>query len=60
MQNNTYNPDLTPGDLAIRRKQRPMPSEAELKARHSFPSPDNNRHIDAFMKTATKGQFAQH
>ena len=53
MRNNQYDPDLTPGDLAIRRKQRPMPSEAELKARHSFPTPDQNRHIDAFMKKVT-------
>lgn len=54
MRNSQYNADLTPGDLAIRRKQRPMPSEAELKARHSFPSPDNNRHIDAFMKKSIR------
>jgi hypothetical protein len=51
MRSNQYDANLTPSDLKIGRRQRPMPSEAELKARHSFPGPDNNRHIDAFIKT---------
>ncbi|MEL4017000.1 DUF2737 family protein [Dryocola clanedunensis] len=50
MHNGQYNADLTPGDLKIERRQRPMPSEKELKARHSFPGPDDNRHIDKFIK----------
>ncbi len=55
MRNGIYNPDLTPGDIIARPKfrQQNMPSEAELKGRHSFPSPDLNRHIDRFIK-ATK------
>jgi hypothetical protein len=53
MFNGQYNADLTPGDLVARRRDKPMPSEAELKARNSFPSPDENRHIDKFIK-ATK------
>ena len=59
MRNNQYNADITPGDLAIRRRQRPITDE-EIEGKNSFPPPDQNRHIDAFMKTATKGQFAQH
>ncbi|MRT14958.1 DUF2737 family protein [Enterobacteriaceae bacterium RIT711] len=54
MRSNSYSPDLTPGDLKIDRRQRPMPSKAELKARHSFPPPDQNRHIDAFMKKSIR------
>lgn len=53
MRTNQYDPDITPGDLKIDRRQHPMPSKAELKARHSFPPPDQNRHIDAFMKKIT-------
>jgi hypothetical protein len=52
MRNGIYNPDLTPGDIIARPKfkQSQMPSEKELKARHSFPGPDDNRHIDKFIK----------
>ncbi|MEL4016991.1 DUF2737 family protein [Dryocola clanedunensis] len=52
MRNGIYNPDLTPGDIIARPKfkQSQMPSEKELKARHSFPCPDSNRHIDKFIK----------
>ncbi|MCT4710308.1 DUF2737 family protein [Enterobacteriaceae bacterium H11S18] len=50
MHNGQYNADLTPGDLVARRRQKPMPSEKEFKARHSFPGPDDNRHIDKFIK----------
>jgi hypothetical protein len=50
MRSNQYNPDLTPGDLRIERRQRPITDE-EIKGKSSFPGPDNNRHIDAFIKT---------
>jgi hypothetical protein len=53
MRGNQYDANLTPGDLVAGRRDKPMPSEAELKARNSFPSPDENRHIDKFIK-ATK------
>jgi hypothetical protein len=53
MRSNQYDANLTPGDLVARRRDEPMPSEAELKARKSFPPPDQNRHIDKFIK-ATK------
>jgi hypothetical protein len=53
MRTNQYDANLTPGDLVARRREKPMPSAAELRARNSFPSPDQNRHIDKFIK-ATK------
>ncbi|NIY47318.1 DUF2737 family protein [Cedecea colo] len=48
-ENNNY------GTVVVGGKKLPsdMPTEAELKARHSFPSPNDNRHIDKFIK-ATK------
>lgn len=52
MRTNQYDPDITPGDLKIDRRQRPMPPRSELMKRCSFPHPDNNRHIDAFIKAA--------
>lgn len=52
MRNNQYDADITPGDLAIRRRQRPITDE-EIEGKNSFPPPDQNRYIDAFMKKIT-------
>lgn len=53
MRTNQYDPDITPGDLAIRRRQRPITDE-EIAGKDSFSPPDQNLHIDAFMKTVIR------
>ncbi|TDX14594.1 uncharacterized protein DUF2737 [Buttiauxella sp. BIGb0552] len=49
MRSNQYDPDITPGDLAIRRRQRPMPSRNELMKRCSFPSVNDNRFLNRIL-----------
>lgn len=41
-----------PGDALARAKHsnKPMPDREALLAKNSFPGPDNNRFIDAFMR----------
>ena len=52
--NGQYNPDISPGDLVIRRRFKPMPDREELLKRHSFPGPDDNRYISLMIKGARK------
>ncbi|MFP2504589.1 DUF2737 family protein [Buttiauxella gaviniae] len=50
MRSNQYDPDITPGDLKIERRQRPMPSRNELMKRCSFPSVNENRFLNRLLQ----------
>lgn len=54
MRTNQYDPDITLGDLAIRRRQRPMPSRNELMKRCSFPSVNENRFLNRLLQGSGK------
>lgn len=54
MRSNQYDPDITPGDLKIERRQRPMPSRNELMKRCSFPSVNENRFLNRLLQGSGK------
>ncbi len=54
MMNNTFNPDITPGDIVARQRIRPMPPRDELLKRKSFGSVNDNRYLDIFLKGVRK------
>lgn len=54
MMNHTYNPDITPGDLTVRQRVKPMPSRQELIKRCSFPSVNDNKFLTAWLNQRAK------
>jgi hypothetical protein len=47
-----YDASVTPGDLIVRTKfkQSPMPTKAELLARCSFPSVNQNKYLSRMIR----------
>ncbi|WP_336707612.1 MULTISPECIES: DUF2737 family protein [unclassified Cedecea] len=53
MFSHQFNPDITPGDIVARPKfkQSPMPTKAELLARCSFPSVNQNKYLTRMIRS---------
>lgn len=57
MRSHTYDPDITPGDLIIRHRTKPMPDRKELLQRDSFSNSTrlaNNRYLNQMLKVKCK------
>lgn len=57
MRSHTYDPDITPGDLIIRHRIKPMPSRDELLLRDSFSNSTrlaNNKYLNQMLKVKCK------
>lgn len=52
MLSHQFNTEVNPGDASANTKfkQAPELTKKQLLKRNSFPHPDQNRHIDAFIK----------
>ncbi|NWC63697.1 DUF2737 family protein [Cedecea sp. P7760] len=52
MFSHQFNPDVTPGDASARHKscKAPMPTKAELLARCSFPSVNQNKYLNRMIR----------
>lgn len=49
-----YDPTIFPDDLSIRHRMDKMPTKEELAGRNSFPSVNDNKYLDAILKSKKK------
>ena len=49
-----YDPTIFPDDLSIRHRMDKVPTKEELAGRNSFPSVNENKHLDAILKSKKK------
>ena len=57
MRTNSYDPDITPGDLIVRHRIKPMPPRDELIGRDSFSNATrlaNNKYLNQMLKVKCK------
>lgn len=49
-----YDPRIFPDDLSIRHRMDKVPTKEELAGRKSFPSVNDNKYLDALLKSKKK------
>ncbi|MDD1909121.1 DUF2737 family protein [Klebsiella pneumoniae] len=49
-----YDPTIFPDDLSIRHRMDNVPTKEELAGRDSFPSVNDNKYLDAILKSMKK------
>ncbi|MFI4031754.1 DUF2737 family protein [Klebsiella quasipneumoniae] len=49
-----YDPTIFPDDLSIRHRMDKVPTKEELAGRNSFPSVNENKYLDAILKSKKK------
>ncbi|HHS9775877.1 TPA: DUF2737 family protein [Raoultella ornithinolytica] len=49
-----YDPSIFPDDLSIRHRMDKVPTKEELKGRNSFKSVNDNKYLDALLKSKKK------
>lgn len=49
-----YGPTIFPDDLSIRHRMDKVPTKEELAGRNSFPSVNDNKYLDAILKSKKK------
>lgn len=49
-----YDPSIFPDDLSIRHRMDKVPTKEELAGRKSFPSVNDNKYLDALLKSKKK------
>lgn len=49
-----YDPTIFPDDLSIRHRMDKAPTKEELAGRNSFPSVNDNKYLDAILKSKKK------
>lgn len=49
-----YDPTIFPDDLSIRHRMDKVPTKEELVGRNSFPSVNDNKYLDAILKSKKK------
>lgn len=49
-----YDPTIFPDDLSIRHRMDKVPTKEELAGRDSFPSVNDNKYLDAILKSKNK------
>lgn len=49
-----YDPTIFPDDLSIRHRLDKVPTKEELAGRNSFPSVNDNKYLDAILKSKKK------
>ncbi|EIX9440370.1 DUF2737 family protein [Klebsiella pneumoniae] len=49
-----YDPTIFPDDLSIRHRMDKVPTKEELAGRDSFPSVNENKYLDAILKSMKK------
>lgn len=49
-----YDPTIFPDDLSIRHRMDKEPTKEELAGRDSFPSVNDNKYLDAILKSKKK------
>ncbi|EPY6812517.1 DUF2737 family protein [Klebsiella quasipneumoniae] len=49
-----YDPTIFPDDLSIRHRMDKVPTKEELAGRKSFPSVNENKYLDAILKSKKK------
>ncbi|EFO0320377.1 DUF2737 family protein [Escherichia albertii] len=55
MRGLAYNPGILPAEMIIRQRVKPMPSrEEELLKRNSFPSVNQNKYLNAMLRSGKK------
>ncbi|HBQ3996094.1 TPA: DUF2737 family protein [Klebsiella pneumoniae] len=50
----SYDPTIFPDDLSVRRRLDKVPTKEELAGRDSFPSVNDNKYLDAILKSKKK------
>lgn len=50
----SYDPSIFPDDLSIRHRMDKVPTREELAGRNSFPSVNDNKYLDAILKSKKK------
>ncbi|MCZ5798817.1 DUF2737 family protein [Escherichia coli] len=51
MRGLAYNPGILPAEMIIRQRVKPMPSREELLKRNSFPSVNQNKYLNAMLRS---------
>lgn len=54
MLGRNYDPTIFPDDLSIRHRMDKVPTKEELAGRNSFPSVNDNKYLDAILKSKKK------
>ncbi|EAB6862349.1 TPA: DUF2737 family protein [Escherichia coli] len=54
MRGLAYNPGILPAEMIIRQRVKPMSSREELLKRNSFPSVNQNKYLNAMLRSGKK------
>ncbi|EKP2480713.1 DUF2737 family protein [Escherichia coli] len=54
MRRLAYNPGILPAEMIIRQRVKSMPSREELLKRNSFPSVNQNKYLNAMLRSGKK------
>ncbi|EBW8686594.1 DUF2737 family protein [Salmonella enterica] len=54
MRGLSYDPVILPSEMIIRQRVKPMPSREELLKRNSFPSVNQNKYLNAMLRSGKK------
>ncbi|EIL3091047.1 DUF2737 family protein [Escherichia coli] len=54
MRGLAYNPGILPAEMIIRQRVKPMSSREELLKRNSFPSANQNKYLNAMLRSGKK------
>ncbi|MDL4641016.1 DUF2737 family protein [Escherichia coli] len=54
MRGLAYNPGILPAEMIIRQRVKPMLSREELLKRNSFPSVNQNKYLNAMLRSGKK------
>ncbi|EAV4110476.1 DUF2737 family protein [Salmonella enterica subsp. enterica serovar Chester] len=54
MRGLSYDPGILPSEMIIRHRFKPMPSREELLKRNSFPSVNQNKYLNAMLRSGKK------
>ncbi|EFE7111292.1 DUF2737 family protein [Escherichia coli] len=54
MRGLAYNPGILPAEMIIRQRVKQMPSREELLKRNSFPSVNQNKYLNAMLRSGKK------
>ncbi|EFH3042792.1 DUF2737 family protein [Escherichia coli] len=54
MRGLAYNPGILPAEMIIRQSVKPMPSREELFKRNSFGSVNDNKYLNAMLRSGKK------
>lgn len=54
MRGLAYNPGILPAEMIIHQRVKPMPSREELLKRNSFGSVNDNKYLNAMLRSGKK------